>query len=122
MVFVRKVSDTSIDRRVIGFYPNARVYKEKQSGEELSRHFKDKDGSIKTASYSMESTEYYPVSSEFSLVIETQKYNSYMFRKQRVYGGKYPQLDLIVYDYVKRLISGENLEDGILSQQELQEI
>ena len=122
VVFVRKVSDASSDRSVIGFYPSARVYREKQSGEELARNFEDKDGSIKTASYSMESSEYYPVSSEFSLVIETQKYNSYMFRMQRVYGGKYPELDSSIYDYVKRIINGEDLEDNIISQQELQEI
>ena len=122
VVFVRKISDISIDRRIIGFYPSTRIYKKAQSGEELSRDFKDKDGSIRTASYSMESTEYYPVSSEFSLVIETQKYNSYMFRKQRVYGGKYPELDSIIYNYVKRLINGEDIEDDIISQQELQEI
>ena len=122
VVFVQKVSDASIDRRVIGFYPSARVCKEKQNGEELARHFRDKDGSIKTASYSMESEEYYPVSSEFSLVIETKKYSSYMFRMQRVYGGKYPELDSIIYDYIERLIDGEKMEDDIIAQQELQEI
>jgi predicted HNH restriction endonuclease len=122
VIFVRKTADASVDRRVIGFYPSARVYKEKKDGEELARQFRDKDGSIKTASYSMESEEYYPVSSEFSLVIETKKYNSYMFRKQRVYAGKYPELDSIIYDYIERLINGEKLEDDIIAQQELQEI
>lgn len=90
VVFVRKISNKSIDRRVIGFYPSARIYKEKQSGEELVRQFRDKDSSIKTASYSMESEDYYPVSSEFSLVINTRKYSSYMFRMQRVYSGNVP--------------------------------
>ena len=122
VVFVRKTSDESIDRRVIGFYPSARVYKEKQDGTGLARQFRDKDGSIKTASFSMESEEYYPVSSEFSLVIETRKYNSFMFRMQRVYAGKYPKLDSTIYDYIKRLIDGEKLEDDIITQQELQEI
>lgn len=122
VIFVRKTADASVDRRVIGFYPSARVYKEKKDGEELARQFRDKDGSIKTASYSMESEEYYPVSSEFSLVIETKKYNSYMFRKQRVYAGKYPELDSIIFDYIERLIDGEKLEDDIIAQQELQEI
>ena len=122
VVFVRKTSDGSINRRVIGFYPSARVYQKKQSGEELARHFRDKDGSIKTATYSMESEKYYPVSSEFSLVLETQKYNSYMFRMQRIYGGKYPELDSIIYAYIERLLNGEKLEDDIIAQQELQEI
>ena len=45
-----------------------------------------------------------------------------MFRKQRVYGGTYPELDSIIYDYVERLINGEKLEDDIIAQQELQEI
>ncbi len=122
VIFVTKTDDASIDRRVIGFYPSARIYKEKKDGEELSRQFTDKDGSIKTASYSMESEEYYPVSSEYSLVIETRKYNPYMFRSQRVYAGKYPELDSIIYDYIERLINGEKLEDNIITQQELQEI
>ena len=122
VIFVQKTYDGSIDRRVTGYYPSARVYKEKRSGEELARHFTDKDGSIKTASYSMESEEYYSVQPEFSLVIDTNKYNPYMFRKQRVYAGKYPELDSIIYDYIERLINGEKLEDDILAQQELQEI
>lgn len=122
VVFVEKTFDDSINRRITGLYPRARVYKKSQSGEGLARDFRDKDGSIKTAGYSMESDEYYPVSSEFSLVIETRNYNPYMFRKQRVYDGTYPELDFIIYEYIKRLIEGEKLEDDILAQQELQEI
>lgn len=40
----------------------------------------------------------------------------------RVYSGKYPKLDSIISDYVKRLIDEEKLEDDIIAQQELQEI
>ncbi len=122
VVFVRKTSEDSIDRRITGFYPSARVYKEKQCGEDLERRIREKDGSEKIASYTMESEEYYPVLPEYSLVIETQKFNSYMFRGQRVYGGTYPQLDLIVFDYIERLINGKYLEDDIVVQQELQEL
>ncbi len=122
VVFVRKTAKGSTDRRVVGFYPSARVYKKSKDGKELARQFRDKDGAFRTAPYSMESEEYYPVSSEFSLIIETKKYNSYMFRKQRVYAGKYPELDSIIYDYIERLLDGEKLEDDIIAQQELQEI
>lgn len=122
IIFVQKTSDGSIDRRIIGFYPSARVYKEQQYREDLTRQFKDKDGSIKTASYSMESEDYYPVSSEYSLVIKTREYSSHMFRKQRMYGGTYKKLDLIIEKYIERLINGEKLEDNIITQQELQEI
>ncbi len=122
VVFVRKTSEDSIDRRITGFYPSARVYKEKQCGEDLERRIREKDGSEKITSYTMESEEYYPVLPEYALVIETRKYNSYMFRGQRVYGGTYPQLDLIVFDYIERLINGKYLEDDIVVQQELQEL
>lgn len=122
IVFVRRISDETPCRIVTGFYPNARVYSKKQSGEKLGRRFTDKDGSVKVASYTMESERYYPVTSEFALLIETRKYNSHMFRKQRVYCGKYPELDDLVIDYIGRLIDGEALEDDIIAQQELQEI
>lgn len=121
VIFVQRTSRSS-NRRVVGFYPSARVYKESQNGEELKRYFKDNDGSIKIAPYSMESEEYYSDPSKEPLVIETKKYNPYMFRKQRVYSGTYPELDAIIYDYMKRLINGETLEDDIIAQQELQEI
>lgn len=45
-----------------------------------------------------------------------------MYRMQRIYGGKYPELDSIIYNYIERLIDGEKLEDDIIAQQELQEI
>jgi 5-methylcytosine-specific restriction endonuclease McrA len=122
VVFARKISEDSTDRRIIGFYPSARIYGEKQSGEVLDRRIREKDGSEKIVSYTMESDEYYPVLPEYSLVIETRKYKSHMFRGQRIYGGTYPQLDLIVFDYIERLKIGKELEDDILTQQELQEI
>lgn len=122
VVFVKKVSDDSTDRIVTGFYPSAIVYKEKQDGEKLERRIKDYDGSIKSVSYTLESDEYYPVSSEFGLVIETRKYSSHMFRAQRVYPGSYPEIDSKIIDYIGRLIDGKELEDDIIAQQELQEI
>lgn len=125
IVFVQKIFNHSIDRRITGFYPSARVYREKQNGDKLERYFTDKDGSKKIASYSIESKKYYPIPLEFSYVIRTKKYNPYMFRKQRVYSGKYPELDLIILSYIdniKRSIDEENFEDDVIAQQELQEI
>lgn len=122
VIFVQKYSQDSTDRRVTGFYPKARIYREKQDGEALARYFRNKEGLIKTASYSMESDTYHPVLSNATFIIETRKYNPYMFRRQRVYAGKYPELDLVLNAYLERLMIGEILEDSNLAQQELQEI
>jgi 5-methylcytosine-specific restriction protein A len=121
VVFVKKEKN-STDRRITGFYPSARIYKEKQGGEGLSRQFTDNDDSTKIASYTMESDEYYPVSSDLFAPIETKKYNSHMFRKQRVYSGKYPELDSFILECIKRFLDGEETEDSIIAQRELQEI
>ncbi|NLA43616.1 hypothetical protein GX865_05755 [Candidatus Saccharibacteria bacterium] len=122
VVFVQRVSEKSIDRRVTGFYPNARVYRKKQSGEGLGRSFSDKDKSTKIASYTLESDTYHSIESEYGLIIETSKYSPHMFRKQRVYGGRYPELDPIITNYLDQVISGELFEDDIIAQQVLQEI
>lgn len=39
IIFVQKTYDNSIDRRVIGFYPSAQVYREKQNREDLTRQW-----------------------------------------------------------------------------------
>ncbi len=111
---------------VTGFYPSARVYSKRQFDDKLERFITEEDGTQKSVSYTLESDEYFPVSPEHTLVIETGDYSDYLFRPQRVYGDairiKYPDLDVKILDYIERLINGYVLEDDIIEQQELQEV
>lgn len=120
VLFVKKIS-TSNDRIVTGFYPNARIHRSKKSGERLNRSFPDKDGTIKIASYSIESDKYVPVDSANALVINVQNFSPWMFRKQRVYCGTYPKLDKLVHTFMNSLTKKILLDDDFESQVETQQ-
>lgn len=122
VIFVKKDIDNSIDRKVIGFYPRARIHKRKQSGENLEREFVDKDGLTKTATYSMESEVYYSVSEEDFPLIKTREYKPYLFRYQRVYEGAHPALDAFIHEHFEPWLNGEKLEEDTIVQWRLQAI
>lgn len=122
VIFATKDNDKSIDRRIIGFYPSARIYKKYKSGESLERNFLDKDGLMKTASYSIESEAYHPVSEDAFPLIKTREYEPYLFRYQRVYEGTYPDLDLFIYEHFAPWLNGEKQEEDTIEQWRLQGI
>ena len=105
----------STNRKIIAYCENATVFSRPQSGEEKGRYFKDKDGTKCCASYSIVSDNLINLESlEYPFIINTAKYNPYMFRGQRSFLSKYPQLkeeilsyihDLEIYNYQNQIHS-----------------
>lgn len=121
VIFVRKISDENKNRIVTGFYPKARVHRKRISDNKLNRSFPDKDGSIKIATYSVESDDYVKVFQDNTFVIEIEKYSSWMFRKQRVYRGKYPELDKEILRFIDSF-DAELIDDDFDMQSGIQSI
>lgn len=119
VVYVTK-KENSNNREIIGFIPNARVYGTKQSGEKLSRTFIDTDQQTnEIASYSVEGDVLVDLRNRTNkFEIEIAKYNSYIFRKQRYYGGGYPKLDEEIIAYIEGIL--ESSSDDIENQEEIQ--
>lgn len=119
VIFVKKITAKNTNRIITGFYPNARVYRKKVSGEKINRSFPDKDGNIKHASYSLESDQYIKIDLTDSFIIETKKYNPYMFRKQRVYSGNYDNLDNKILEFIDKYMQND-MEDDLSFQRSVE--
>lgn len=114
VIYVMAVPE-STNRKIIAYCENATVFSRPQSGEEKGRYFKDKDGTKCCASYSIVSDNLINLESlEYPFIINTAKYNPYMFRGQRSFLSKYPQLkeeilsyihDLEIYNYQNQIHS-----------------
>lgn len=106
LVIYVKAIGKSTDRRIVAYCKSATVFRKPQPGEEKSRYFKDSDGTQRCASYSvmsdnMVNLEYI----EHPFVIETSKYNPYMFRGQRTFLKEYPELKEKIISYIYDLES-----------------
>jgi 5-methylcytosine-specific restriction protein A len=99
VVYVQKI-DGGNNREIVAFCENATIFGTPQSGKERNRQFKDKNGNIETASYSIVSDNLTDLRGlQQKYIIHTSEYNSYLFRAQRSYLEKYPKLksDIIAY-------------------------
>src|SRR5690606_5755255 len=121
IIFVRRISNFNSNRRVIGFYPNARVYKNAIKKEYFNRNFIDKEGTLQTSSYSVESDTYIEVLEDDTFIIETDKYSKWMFRKQRVYPNTYPDLDIKILDFIDNY-NKHKVDDDLAIQDSIQYI
>ena len=121
IVYVRKKKGCN-NREIIAFCLNATVFKHAQSGVELNR-FIDENGEIKAVTYSIRSDNVYDLENNFNkFEIRIKDYNNYMFRKQRFYGGKYPELDEKIVSYLEDFLEPKELldNDGCEEQEEIQ--
>lgn len=114
VVYTAKIKNSS-DREIIGFCKDATVYRTPIDDISILQKLRRKlnDGSGTYCSYSIESdelTNLIGVSSKF--IIRIADYNVYMFRAQRIFKGKYPDLDKKVLDYINNYLeSGYDGED-----------
>jgi len=114
VVYCQAISKKNKNREIIAYCENAIVFALPQPGERTNRHFYDKDGKRKCATYSIKSdnlTDLRLLSSKFTIRIAD--YNPYMFRMQRCYLEKYPQLKSEITSYIlsRKLIDGnEDIE------------
>lgn len=124
VIYVSKKGKSN-NREIIAFCLNARVFKTGQPGEELNRYFTDKDGQKKVATYSIKSDNIFNLKNRYNkFEIKINDYNNKMFRKQRFYVGKYPDLDKKIIEYIEDIIEYKELldNDDSVEQEEIQNV
>ena len=121
VVYVQSISKVNKNREILAFCENATIYGSPQSAKNMNREFRDNDGSLKTATYCIESNNLTDLRSlKEKFIIRIADYNSYMFRMQRSTLEKYPELKQKILEYIKRLkildrddgIEQENIQDS----------
>ncbi len=113
VVYVQAINKNNKNREIVAFCENATIYGSPQSADNMNREIRDNDGSLKTATYCIESnnlTDLRSLKEKFKIKIAD--YNSYMFRMQRSMLEKYPELKQKIFEYIKRLRSLDR-DDGI---------
>lgn len=120
MVIYTRKTGKGPDREVIAFTDNATVYRKEQLGKGMKRQIII-DGKTKDCSYHIVSENLYNLkryAEKFK--IHCSKYNTYMFRKQRVFKGSYPSLDMKLVSWLKEYLLRIN-QDGSLYQEQLED-
>ena len=117
VVYVAKKANSN-DREIIAFMPCAKIHGTKQPGEKLSRSLPDSKDQV--ASYSVEGEILVDLRNRANkFEIEIAKYNTYIFRMQRYYGGGYPDLDKQIIAYIEGILE-DLLDDDIEEQKTIQ--
>jgi hypothetical protein len=112
VVYVCKKANSN-NREIIAFCLSARLFKTGQSGEGLSRQFIDKDKKSVVSTYSVESDNLYNLKNRFNkFEIKISEYKNQMFRKQRFYGGTYPDLDKKIIEYIASVLEDKAILDN----------
>jgi len=115
VVYVQAISKMDKNREIVAYCENATVYATSQSGENMNRDFMDKDGKRNVAPYCIVSDNLIDLRllpSEHKYIIKIADYNYYMFRKQRSYLEKYPQLKADIISYIRGL-EGIDFDDSV---------
>ena len=119
VIYTNKVKKSN-KRVIVAFTDNATVHRKSKSGEELGRVL-NQNGKIIYCSYTIESDYMYNLESyPHKFVIDISKYNSYMFRMQRFYKGKYENLDNEIINYLEKYLENAEFIDDELYQDEIQ--
>ena len=119
VIYVKKQRGSN-DREVIAFCENATVHRKSIVDKSLNRYL---DKEIGYCSYSIESDNMIDLRMEESkFVIKINEYSNKMFRAQRFYKGKYPELDKKLFEYLKKCLSRKDYDDDISFQLEIQKV
>lgn len=121
VVYVSKRKHSS-NREIIAFCLNARVYRTGQPGKELNRIFIDNDGQHQVASFTIRSNNLFDLRDLYNkFEININAYNKMMFRKQRFYAGKYPNLEKNIIEYVESIVENSQMldDDGDFEQEHI---
>lgn len=122
VIYVKKKENSS-DRIITSYIENATVYADFQIDKKLKR-FAKTHGEKKHCGYCIESDDLtrisdIPGSKQFTIHIAD--YSTHMFRMQRFYKGKYPDLDSQIIEYLENLSTEDVERDDIDFQGSLQE-
>lgn len=119
VVYVSK-NQNPPNREVIAFTDQATVHKDRIIDPRLKRIVLDNDKHVE-CTYTIESDYLYDLrKAEDVFEIDVKSINSYMFRKQRFYGGKYPELEKKLRAYLSRQMHSREIDDDLSLQTEIQ--
>ena len=111
VIYVQKVESDN-NREVIAFCDNATAYKNKQRVPEK----KEKE-------YMIKSDYLYDLTSlDNKFIIKIKDYSTRMFRPQRFYKGRYPELDEKIIAYLENYLEEKEIEDDAAFQEKIQRV
>jgi hypothetical protein len=119
IIYVQKVKGES-NREIIGFCDNATVHKKGINDPSLCRTI---DNDKIACTYSVESDYMYDLRSlekGKKFIIKIIDYNPDMFRHQRFYKDKYPELEKKMIAYFENYLEEIDLEDDAVFQEKIQ--
>jgi 5-methylcytosine-specific restriction protein A len=120
VIYTQKVSG-SANREIIGFTDSARIYRQGIIDPTLGRRIPE-DGKEVDCSYCIISDNLYDLKEyPVKYIIRSAEYSSSLFRGQRVFKGKHPDLDKEVISYLKRYLKDMSDEDSLVFQRFIQE-
>ena len=119
VIYTKKLTNSS-DRQIIAFCKKATAYNVNLDGSSLKREIKI-SGETVYCPYSIVSDHMYDLRSYYKkFTIKLSSYNTYMFRKQRFYKGKYEELDTKIIDYLEEYLSKSDFVEDQVFQDEIQ--
>ena len=119
VIYTNKIKNSS-DRVIVAFTDSATIHRQRIYDEKLERTI-NQNGQIIHCSYSIESDYLYNLESyPHKFIIEISKYNTYMFRQQRFFKGKYISLDKKIISYLEKYLENAEFIDDELYQDEIQ--
>ena len=116
VIYTRKIGKGP-DREVIAFTDRATVFRNEQSGKGMGRQIVI-NGKTVDCGYHIVSENLYNLERDSErFQIRCADYNTYMFRKQRVYSGTYPSLDKRLVVWLKEYLLRMNQDDSLYQEQ-----
>lgn len=110
----------SADREIIAFCENATLHKKGINDVSLQRIIRE-NGKDVYCTYTIESDTLIDLTNFTSkFIIHTADYNPYMFRRQRIYKGKYPTLDNRILRYIQDYLNWRDSAEDLLYQDSIQ--
>ena len=107
VIYTNKIKNSS-DRVIAAFTDSATIHRQRIYDEKLERII-NQNGQIIQCSYSIESDYLYNLESyPHKFIIEISKYNTYMFRQQRFFKGKYISLDKKIISYLEKYLENNS--------------
>lgn len=121
IVYTTKIEGEN-NRKIIGFVPNAKVYRKPIIDESLRRVILETNEHVKYAIESHKIIDLRSLDKPFKIVIKD--INSSMFRVMRVYGNTYPEFTSSVLEYYETIKNYQNIDevDDYLFQQDVNNI
>ena len=121
IVFYSRKKGKGPDREIIAFTDKATVFRKEQSGKGMMRQIVINGKTIDCGYHIVSENIYILKRPSDRFQIHCVDYNTYMFRKQRVFSGKYPPLDMQLLAWFNEYMLRIN-QDDYLYQDQLEDL